>query len=170
MGLSELLATINAVLWNETWLYIIVGTGILFTIWSGFSQYRALTHGPAVVRGVYDDPDDPGAINHFQALSAALSGTVGLGNIGGVALAITLGGPGAIFWMWVVGFLGMSIKLTEVTMSMLYRNTDDHQNPHGGPMWVADKALAQLKPELKWLGKVIAVVFCICLLMSSATG
>ena len=170
MSLSELLATINAVLWNETWLYIIVGTGILFTVWSGFSQYRALTHGPAVVRGVYDDPDDPGAINHFQALSAALSGTVGLGNIGGVALAITLGGPGAIFWMWVVGFLGMSIKLTEVTMSMLYRNTDDPQNPHGGPMWVADKALAQLKPELKWLGKVIAVVFCICLLMSSATG
>jgi AGCS family alanine or glycine:cation symporter len=170
MGLSEVLATINAVLWNETWLYIIVGTGILFTVWSGFSQFRALTHGPAVVRGIYDDPADPGAINHFQALSAALSGTVGLGNIGGVALAITLGGPGAIFWMWVVGFLGMSIKLTEVTMSMLYRNTDDPQNPHGGPMWVADQALGQLTPELKWLGKAIAVVFCICLLVSSATG
>jgi len=170
MGLSEVLATINSVLWNETWLYVIVGTGILFTVWSGFSQYRALSHGPAVVRGVYDDPDDPGAINHFQALSAALSGTVGLGNIGGVALAIALGGPGAIFWMWVVGFLGMSIKLTEVTMSMLYRNTDDPQNPHGGPMWVADKALALMKPELKWLGKTIAVVFCICLLTSSATG
>ncbi len=170
MGLSETLAAINAILWNETWLYVIVGTGILFTVWSGFSQYRALTHGPAVVRGVYDDPNDPGAINHFQALSAALSGTVGLGNIGGVALAIALGGPGAIFWMWVVGFLGMSIKLTEVTLSMLYRNTDDPQNPHGGPMWVADKALARMKPELKWLGKVIAVVFCICLLMSSATG
>ena len=170
MGLSEILATINAVLWNETWLYIIVGTGILFTIWSGFSQYRALTHGPSVVRGVYDDPDDPGAINHFQALSAALSGTVGLGNIGGVALAITLGGPGAIFWMWVVGFLGMSIKLTEVTLSMLYRNTDDPGNPHGGPMWVADKAVAHLKPELKWLGKSIAVVFCICLLISASTG
>ena len=170
MGLSEILATINAVLWNETWLYIIVGTGILFTIWSGFSQYRALTHGPSVVRGVYDDPDDPGAINHFQALSAALSGTVGLGNIGGVALAITLGGPGAIFWMWVVGFLGMSIKLTEVTLSMLYRNTDDKDNPHGGPMWVADKAVAHLKPELKWLGKSIAVVFCICLLISASTG
>ncbi len=85
-------------------------------VWSGFCQFRALTHGPKVVRGVYDDPDDPGAINHFQALSAALSGTVGLGNIGGVALAITLGGPGAIFWMWVVGFLGMSIKFVEVTL------------------------------------------------------
>jgi AGCS family alanine or glycine:cation symporter len=170
MGLSDVLANINAVLWNETWLYIIVGTGILFTVWSGVSQYRALTHGPSVVRGVYDDPNDPGAINHFQALSAALSGTVGLGNIGGVALAIALGGPGAIFWMWVVGFLGMSIKLTEVTLSMLYRNTDDPDNPHGGPMWVADKAVAHLKPEFKWFGKAIAIIFCICLMTSSGTG
>ncbi len=72
--------------------------------------------------------------------------------------------------MWVVGFLGMSIKLTEVTLSMLYRNTDDPENPHGGPMWVADKAVAHLKPELKWLGKSIAVVFCICLLVSASTG
>ena len=148
--LSEVLATINAILWNATWLYIIVGTGVLFTVWSGFSQYRALTHGPAVVRGVYDDPDDPGAINHFQALSAALSGTVGLGNIGGVALAITLGGPGAIFWMWVVGFLGMSIKLTEVTMSMLYRNTDDpHLNDQIHPV------LAQLMAQHPRLARPI---------------
>ena len=168
--LSSTLATINAVLWNETWLLIIAATGVLFTFWSGFSQYRALTHGPSVVRGVYDDPDDPGAINHFQALSAALSGTVGLGNIGGVALAITLGGPGAIFWMWIVGLLGMSIKLTEVTLSMLYRNTDDPDNPHGGPMWVADKALARMKPELAWLGKTIAVMFSACVILSSATG
>ena len=110
---SALLATLNGILWHEYVLYAIVGTGIVFTVWSGFGQYRALTHGPAVIRGVYDDPDDPGAINHFQALSAALSATVGLGNIGGVALAIALGGPGAVFWMWVIGLLGMSIKLTE---------------------------------------------------------
>jgi alanine or glycine:cation symporter, AGCS family len=170
MDLSSTLATINALLWNETWLFVIVGTGLLFTVWSGFSQYRALTHGPAVVRGIYDDANDPGAINHFQALSAALSGTVGLGNIGGVALAIALGGPGAIFWMWVVGVLGMAIKLTEVTLSMLYRNTDDPDNPHGGPMWVADKALARINPRFAWLGKSIAVVFCVCLLMSASTG
>lgn len=170
MTLSEVLAAINAVLWNETWIFIIAGTGVLFTLWSGFSQYRALTHGPRVVRGEYDDPDDPGAINHFQALAAALSGTVGLGNIGGVALAIALGGPGAMFWMWVVGFLGMSIKMTEVTLSMLYRNTDDPDNPHGGPMWVADKALARLSPNLAWLGKTLAVIFCLCLITSSATG
>ena len=168
--LSQTLARINAVLWNDTWILIIAGTGVMFTIWSGFMQYRALTHGPKVVRGVYDDPNDPGAINHFQALSAALSGTVGLGNIGGVALAIALGGPGAIFWMWIVGFLGMSIKFVEVTLSMLYRNTDDPDNPHGGPMWVAGRALKRMKPELGWLGTVLAFGFSFCVMMSSGTG
>jgi len=168
--LSTVLATINAVLWNETWIIIIALTGVVFTLWSGFLQFRALTHGPKVVRGVYDDPNDPGAINHFQALSAALSGTVGLGNIGGVALAISLGGPGAIFWMWIVGVLGMSIKFVEVTLSMLYRNTDDPDNPHGGPMWVAGKALKRIKPELGWLGTFLAVMFSICVITSSATG
>ena len=165
---SALLADLNAILWHEYVLYAIVGTGVLFTIWSGFSQYRALTHGPNVVRGVYDDPDDPGAINHFQALSAALSATVGLGNIGGVALAIALGGPGAIFWMWVIGFFGMAIKLTEVTMSMLYRNTDDPENPHGGPMWVAWHALE--RKNLGGIGRTIGIVFSLMLLVSTSTG
>ena len=165
---SALLATLNSVLWHEYVLYAIVGTGVLFTFWSGFCQYRALTHGPSVLRGVYDDPNDPGAINHFQALSAALSATVGLGNIGGVALAIALGGPGAVFWMWVIGLLGMSIKLTEVTLSMLYRNTDDPDNPHGGPMWVAHKALA--RKGMPRLGRTIGVIFCVTLLISTATG
>ncbi len=165
---SALLATLNSVLWHEYVLYAIVGTGVLFTVWSGFSQYRALTHGPSVLRGVYDDPDDPGAINHFQALSAALSATVGLGNIGGVALAIALGGPGAVFWMWIIGLLGMSIKLTEVTLSMLYRNTDDPDNPHGGPMWVAHKALEN--KGMAGLGRTVGVIFCVCLLVSTATG
>ena len=165
---SAFLASLNAVLWHEYVLYAIVGTGIVFTIWSGFSQYWALRHGPNVVRGAYDDPDDPGAINHFQALSAALSGTVGLGNIGGVALAIALGGPGAVFWMWVIGLLGMAIKLTEVTMSMLYRNTDDPENPHGGPMYVAAKVLA----EKNWpkLGRTIGIVFCLAMIASTITG
>ncbi len=143
---------------------------MLFTIWSGFCQYRALTHGTAVLRGLYDDPNDPGAINHFQALSAALSATVGLGNIGGVALAVALGGPGAIFWMWMVGIFGMAIKLTEVTLSMMYRNTDDPDNPHGGPMWVVSKGLAELNPDYAGIGKVIGWVFCVTLLAYTITG
>ena len=92
--IDTFLVTLNAILWHDSVLFLLLGTGILFTVWSGFCQYRALTHGFHVLRGVYDEPDDPGAINHFQALSAALSATVGLGNIGGVALAIALGGPG----------------------------------------------------------------------------
>ena len=167
---NTLLVTLNNIIWHNYVLFAVLATGILFTIWSGFSQYLALTHGAKVLRGSYDDPKDPGAINHFQALSAALSATVGLGNIGGVALAISLGGPGAVFWMWVVGLFGMSIKLTEVTLSMLYRNTDDPDNPHGGPMWVASRGLALRNPKLAGLGKFIGGVFCITLLVSTITG
>ncbi|NNC63794.1 MAG: sodium:alanine symporter family protein [Gammaproteobacteria bacterium] len=167
---NAVLAAINAVLWHDGVLLVVLGTGVVFTIWSRFCQYRALTHGVRVIRGSYDDPNDPGAINHFQALSAALSATVGLGNIGGVALAITLGGPGAVFWMWIVGLFGMSLKLTEVGLSMLYRNTDDPDNPHGGPMWVVSKGLGRLNPQLASTGRTIGAVFCMTLLVSTATG
>ncbi len=169
-GFDLLLTTLNAILWHNSVLLILLGTGVIFTFWSGFSQYRALTHGVQVLRGSYDDPDDPGAISHFQALSAALSATVGLGNIGGVALAISLGGPGAVFWMWIVGFFGMAVKLTEVTLSMLYRNTDDPDNPHGGPMWVVSKGLARMNPALMPVGKFVGSVFCVTLLVSTITG
>jgi AGCS family alanine or glycine:cation symporter len=164
------LAAINAVLWHNYVLYIMVITGIGFTVWSGFGQYRALTHGARVIRGTYDNPDDPGAINHFQALSTALSATVGLGNIGGVAIAISLGGPGAVFWMWVIGFLGMATKLAEVTLSMLYRNTDDPDNPHGGPMWVASRGLPKMFPWLGVGGRIIGGLFCFTCLIMAFTG
>ncbi len=167
---NDFVTTLNGILWHNSVLFIVLGTGVLFTFWSGFCQYRALTHGVNVVRGRYDSPDDPGAINHFQALSAALSATVGLGNIGGVALAIALGGPGAVFWMWIVGIFGMALKLTEVTLSMLYRNTDDPDNPHGGPMWVVSKGLAKHSKGLGRVGKTVGVIFCITLLISTITG
>ena len=169
-GFDNFLGVLNDILWHDSVLFVVLGTGILFTIWSRFSQFRAMTHGWAVIRGRYDDPNDPGAINHFQALSAALSATVGLGNIGGVALAIALGGPGAVFWMWVVGMLGMSVKLTEVTLSMLYRNTDDPDDPHGGPMWVVSKGLRRHGPRLGMFGSVIGGIFCVTLLISATTG
>ncbi len=164
------LVSVNAILWHNYVVFALLATGLLFTIWSRFAQYRALTHGFAVLAGKYNDPKDPGAINQFQALSMALSATVGLGNIGGVALAIGLGGPGAVFWMWVVGVVGMAIKTTEVTLSLLYRNLDDPDNPHGGPMYVVSKGLAAMKPQLAPLGKFIGGVFCVTLLMSAITG
>ena len=167
---NSFLETANTFLWQNAVLFLVLGTGIVFALWTRFSQFRSLTHGLHVIRGRYDNPSDPGAINHFQALSAALSATVGLGNIGGVALAITLGGPGAVFWMWVVGFFGMALKTTEVTLAMLYRNASDPDNPHGGTMWVISKALADGPAWQRKLGKLIGGLFCITLLIAVITG
>jgi alanine or glycine:cation symporter, AGCS family len=161
---------VNGVIWHDYVLYVVLGVGVLFTIWSGFGQYRALTHGVAAVRGKFDDKRDPGAISHFQALSTALSATVGLGNIAGVAIAISLGGPGAMFWMWMVGLVGMCLKMTEVTQSMLFRDTSDPDNPHGGPMWVCKRGFAKLSPTLAPFGAIIGGIFCLTLLVSTATG
>ncbi|MBC8523578.1 alanine:cation symporter family protein, partial [PVC group bacterium] len=138
-----------------------------FTLWTGFGQYRALTHGVDVTRGKFDKKDDPGAISHFQALSAALSATIGLGNIAGVALAIALGGPGAVFWMWVIGLLGMALKMTEVTQSMMSRDLTDPENPHGGPMYVVDSLFKKAGGRF---GATIGGIFCITLILSAITG
>ncbi|MFQ5505342.1 MAG: alanine/glycine:cation symporter family protein, partial [Planctomycetota bacterium] len=168
--LMSFLKDITDVLWSPWTPWVLLAAGVLFTIWSRFSQYTAMTHGIAVVRGVYDDPGDPGAINHFQALSAALSATVGLGNIGGVALAIGAGGPGALVWMWLAGVLGMALKTIEITLAMMYRNTDDPENPHGGAMWVVEKVLGSKGGRWKRVARSIGVFFCITLIISSFTG
>ena len=170
MQVMQWLDAVNDVLWHDAVLYTLLAVGVLFTVWSGLGQYRALTHGVAVIRGRYDRPGDPGAINHFQALSAALSATVGLGNIAGVAIAVSLGGPGAVFWMWVTGFVGMALKMTEVTQAMLYRKLDQPDNPHGGAMWVVSTGLARLNPALRPIGIAIGRVFCVTLLISTITG
>lgn len=159
---------LNGVLFSDYVIYALLATGILFTIWSGFGQFRALSHGTALVTGKYDHDDSPGAISHFQALSTALSATVGLGNIAGVAVAVALGGPGAVFWMWIIGFLGMSLKMTEVTQSMLYRDTSDPENPHGGPMYVLREGFK--KWGLGPVGQVLGGFFVITLIVSAITG
>jgi len=158
--------TLNGIFFSEVTVFVMLATGVLFTVWSKFGQWRALTHGVAVIRGKYDRKDDPGAINHFQALSAALSATVGLGNIGGVAIAIALGGPGAVLWMWLIGLLGMALKMTEVIQSMLYRHTDDPDNPHGGSMYVARDGLARMGYPV--IGKIVGGIFVVTLLAAAA--
>ncbi len=165
-----IVGTINGLLFSDVTVYALLITGVAFTIWSGFGQYRALTHGVALALGKYDDEEDkgPGAISHFEALSTALSATVGLGNIAGVAVAVALGGPGAIFWMWIIGLLGMSLKMTEVTQSMLYRDTSDPENPHGGPMFVVKEGMK--KWGLGAVGSVIGAIFVITLIISAVTG
>lgn len=129
---------------------LLLGAGLYLTVRLGFVQFRRLWHGFAVTSGKYDDPDEPGDIPHFQALTTALSATVGIGNIAGVALAIHYGGPGALLWMWVTAVLGMATKFSEVTLAQFYRDeaiADDEDTPgwlgtvSGGPMYYIEKGL-----------------------------
>ena len=138
--------------------YLLLGTGLFFTIYLKFPQIRFFKHAIAVVRGKFDKNTDEGDTSHFGALTTALSGTVGTGNIGGVALAIFLGGPAALFWMWATAFMGMTTKFVEVTLSHKYREKDANGNMSGGPMYYMDKALG-----MKWL----AVLFAIATIVSS---
>ena len=134
----------------------LIGTGIFFTIYLGFPQLKYFKHGWRILTGKYVKEDTEGDTTPFQALTTALSGTVGTGNIGGVALAIFLGGPAAIFWMWVTAFLGMTTKFVEVTLSHKYREKLPDGSMSGGPMYYIENGL-----NMKWL----AIVFSVCLLM-----
>ena len=139
-----------------------------FTLRMNFINLRGLKHAVFVTAGHYDHPDDSGEITHFQALSSALSATVGLGNIAGVAIAVAVGGPGAVFWMVVAGFLGMSSKFTECTLGQMYRQVDDRGHVSGGPMWYLDLGLRDL--GMGSLGKPVAVIFAIMCVGGSLGG
>jgi len=116
-------------IWTNYLFFLLLGCGLLFSITTKLVQWRALTHGIAVVSGKYDREEDAGQISHFQALCAALSATIGLGNIAGVGIAVSLGGPGAVFWMWVVGFFGMAIKFVECSLATMFRDERDVPDP-----------------------------------------
>jgi len=137
-------------------VWLIIGA-IFFTLKMRFINLRGFTQSIKIAMGRYDDPKDPGEVTHFQALTAALSGTVGLGNIAGVALAISIGGPGATFWMILVGLFGMTSKFTECTLGLKYRKIDENGVVSGGPMYYLSEGLA--KRGLGGIGRVLAVVF-----------
>lgn len=137
--------------WGLPLVFALVISGLIFTIYFGFPQITFFKHALEIISGKYDDPNDKGEISHFQALCAALSATVGLGNIAGVAVAISLGGPGAIFWLWVAGFIGMCTKFTEVCLSLKYREVTPEGVVHGGPMFVIKNALPKKFYPLAWL-------------------
>ncbi len=148
-------------------LWLVAGA-IFFTIYLRFISFRGFKHAIELVRGKYDDPNDPGEISHFRALTTALSGTVGLGNIAGVAVAISLGGPGATFWMILAGLLGMSSKFAECTLGVKYRKEYDDGSISGGPMRYLSRGLAE--QNLAGLGKFLAVFFAICCIGGSIGG
>ena len=157
--LNDILATIDSYIGSANWfVYFLLGTGIFFTFYLKFPQIRFFRHAIRIVRGKYDKKTDVGDASHFQALSTALSGTVGTGNIAGVALAIHLGGPSALFWMLMTAFLGMTTKFVEVTLSHKYREKDSKGFIAGGPMYYMKNAL-----NAKWL----AVLFAIATVLSS---
>ena len=153
MTVSEWITRIDGLIWGVPLMVLLVGTGIYLTLRMGFVQLRCFRHAVNVVRGKYDDPNDPGEITHFQALCSALSATIGLGNIVGVAAAILLGGPGAVFWMWVTALVGMATKFTSCTLAVRYRQIDDTGETHGGPMHFIEEGLG---PKFKWLAVLFA--------------
>tara|TARA_R110002095_G_scaffold125979_1_gene109204 strand:- start:601 stop:2151 length:1551 start_codon:yes stop_codon:yes gene_type:complete len=151
------------------WIVLWLVTGAtVFTLYFGFIQFRAIRHSIDLVKGDYSDPNDAGEVSHFQALATALSGTVGLGNIAGVAVAVSIGGPGATFWMIFAGLMGMASKFTECTLGVKYRNEYADGSVSGGPMYYISKGFSERGIGG---GKILAVLFSIfCILGSLGAG
>jgi AGCS family alanine or glycine:cation symporter len=149
--LEQVTGQFVGLVWGVPLVLLLVGSGIFFTIYFGFPQIRFFGHAIKIISGKYDNPEDKGEISHFQALCSALSATVGLGNIAGVAVAVSLGGPGAVFWLWVAGFIGMCTKFTEVVLSLKYREVTPSGTVHGGPMFVIKNALDKKYYPIAWI-------------------
>ncbi|MEP5611234.1 MAG: alanine/glycine:cation symporter family protein [Cyclobacteriaceae bacterium] len=152
--IESLVSTASNFLWGPPLLILLLGGGIFFLFYSRFLPFRYLRHAVNVLKGKYDNPDDPGEINHFQALSGALAATIGMGNVSGVALAIAAGGPGALFWMWISALFGMATKYFTCTLAVLYRGKDRDGQLQGGPMYVIREGLGK-----KWIP--LAGFFCV---------
>jgi AGCS family alanine or glycine:cation symporter len=150
--------------WIVAWLVI---AATVFTFYFAFIQFRAIPHSIALLKGEYSDPDDAGEVSHFQALATALSGTVGLGNIAGVAVAVSIGGPGATFWMILAGLMGMASKFTECTLGVKYRNEYADGTVSGGPMYYLTKGFAERGLPG---GRILAILFSIFCILGALGG
>jgi AGCS family alanine or glycine:cation symporter len=141
--LDKFIAAFASFVWGLPLLILLVGGGVYLLFLSKFLPFKYLKHAIQILRGKYDNPDAPGEISHFQALTTALSATIGMGNIAGVAVAITIGGPGAIFWLWVSGVIGMGTKFFTCTLAILYRGKDSNGDIQGGPMYFITEGLGK---------------------------
>ncbi|TDT44267.1 AGCS family alanine or glycine:cation symporter [Halospina denitrificans] len=158
--LESVFKAMSDFLWGPPLIILMVGGGLFFLVLSRALPYRHFGHAIAILRGRYDDPSDPGDISHFQALCAALSGTLGLGNIAGVAFAVSYGGPSAVFWMWITALVGVATKFFTCTLSIMYRGKDSLGQVQGGPMYMIREGLGS-----KWLP--LAFFFCIAALVGT---
>jgi len=153
--------------WGPPLVVLLIGAGLYFTIISRFLPFRALRHSYDILRGKYDHERDPGEITHFQALTSALSATIGMGNISGVAIAITLGGPGAVFWMWVAGAVGMATKFFTCTLAVMYRKKDENGIDQGGPMYYLEVGLGRAFKPLAVMFSVFGMIGCLAMFQSN---
>jgi len=149
--INQFLSNISEYLWSAPFALLLLGTGVFLTFRLLFIQFRGFKHGVEIVSGKYDNPANKGQLTHFQALTTALSATIGIGNIGGVATAIYYGGPGAIFWMWISALFGMAIKYTSCTLAIKYRKIDDDGNVRGGPMYFIELGMSKKFKPLAYL-------------------
>lgn len=150
-------------------IVVLILGAIFFTFWYRWINVRGFKHSIDIIRGKYDDPEDTGEISHFRALTSALSATVGLGNIAGVAIAIQLGGPGAVFWMLVAAVFGMTAKFSSCTLSQMYRQINADGSISGGPMYYVDIGLKQIGGGWAPLGKMLAIIYAL-MVMGGAIG
>ena len=154
-------------MWGYPLLILMMGGGVFFTVYSRFTPFRFFRHGIKILLGQYDNSEDPGDLTHFQALSTALASTVGMGNISGVAVAISMGGPGALFWMWISAFVGMSTKFFTCTLSIMFRGKDDQGDVQGGPMYVIETALGKKFKGLAVLFSAAGLIGCLPLFQAN---
>ena len=155
------LADAAAFAWGTPLVVLILGGGLYFLWLSGFLPFRYLGHSVGLLSGRYDRADDPGDITHFQALSSALAGTIGMGNIAGVAVAITVGGPGAVFWMWMTAIVGIATKFFTCSLAVMYRGRDSLGQLQGGPMYVITEGLGPRYKPLATLFCLAGVIGCL---------
>jgi AGCS family alanine or glycine:cation symporter len=149
--MEQMLNVISDWVWGRPTVILLVGTGLFITLLVGFVQIRRFRYAWKLISGRFDNPEDQGEITHFQALSAALSATIGTGNIAGVGTAVALGGPGAVFWMWMTALFGMALKYAECLLSLHFRTIHEDGSVSAGPMYYLEKGLGQ-----KWLGMLFA--------------
>ena len=164
---DRLLSTAVDIAWGPPLILLLVGGGLWLTVSARFLPFLRLRHALHILRGDYDSDDDPGQISHFQALTTALASTIGVGNIGGVAVAITQGGPGAVFWMWVAAVVGMATKFFTCTLAVMYRGRDSEGQLQGGPMYYIEAGLGKKFRPLAVLFASFGLVGCLPMFQSN---
>tara|TARA_B100001769_G_scaffold18354_1_gene12346 strand:- start:358 stop:1722 length:1365 start_codon:yes stop_codon:yes gene_type:complete len=166
--INNFFAELSNFLWGNFGVAnLVIGGGVFFLIYSRLTPFRYFKHAFEVLLGKHDDPNDEGQISHFQALSTALSSTVGIGNIAGVAVAISLGGPGALFWMWISAIVGMATKFFTCSLGIMYRGYDSDNVLQGGPMYVIEQGMGKKFKFLSYWFSIAGLVGCLSLLQAN---